>query len=340
MHTMLSSWPPARLLSAIGAVVLLIITAAVLIATSQPWLGISFAPNPKGSGIVVQEVFENSPNPELKVGDVVVGIAAGAQFQRLDSELLLENPRRLPTYAKYNQWLQQHAIVWNILVSDSAELVLMGGTRLKVRVAAGRPISTLPAKFWVLVGNGCISVLLVASIWVFRRKDGVTSILFLASVAFLISGITQALFGSRELTLLPLHFFLGLGVGYLATIATYYSLIVLIWRFPVPLRRLPVASVVYTVVLMFWANQALQIVEFPGQTFFFPLVLALVVLVLLSAFKLHFIRREAAARAAFLWFILTMCSMRGFRRHFLLRSDAFHRQTDYTVDTNIRQPDP
>ena len=309
---MFLSWPPARLLSAVAIVTLLLVGATFLVATHQPWLGIKFAPDTQGEGIIVEAIHPQSTSSGLKTGDVVTGILVGPRFQKLDSAFLLDDPTMLPTYAEHNQLRQRHDVVWSMLNSGSAELVLSDGKRVTVHLASIRPASDLPGTFWFLVSNGVLSVIIAVAIWVFRRESGVSGVLLCSAVAFLGATLAVAILLTRELTLSPFLFSLCVRTNVLGSMTVLFSVIVLLWYYPVPFRRFPVAPITYGAVALFWVNETLQLLEFPWQTFFVPTALAFIVIMLLAAFKWRFTRHEAISRATFLWFLMTMVVGVGF----------------------------
>lgn len=297
---------PTRWLAIALVTALLLATATYQIATHLPWLGINFKPAANETGIVVASIDAQSPNAQLAVGAVVVALAAGGRTEPLYGYTLYEGNIDLSSFDIFNRFVAHHRAVWEILKQGEFEFVLADGQRIPGHAAAQRPGTDLSWRFWFLVATGMVTFIIGAAIWAFRRESVAARLVLIGASGYTYAALLAALHYSRELTLPPFWFYIGIGDNNVGVEIISYSMLALFWEYPKPLSRFPASRFFVALVVMICANEMLQLIEWPGHAYVMQYPFAFGAMAVLALIQWRRVRHDALARASLQWFLLTI----------------------------------
>src|SRR5690606_1287377 len=172
--------------------------------------------------------------------------------------LLIEEPDVLPTYAQYNRFM-----VWQSQLAQAAEaqqlVVHADDGREFLVVTAPRPLTSLPAMFWLQLLFGIGGALTGALVWSTRRRHIPAQLYALTGVGYLIFAPAAAIYSTRELMLGGELFRLLSLLNHFGALMFTASLTSLLWCYPNPIKRVGFVAVIYLLAFFFWVTDLLQV---------------------------------------------------------------------------------
>ncbi len=299
---------PAVLLtlsSMAGAFVLLF---AVLVAYFQPWLGVTFGVDEDGS-VKIVAVDPLGPGAALPVGAVISTIQNDPRgpVLALTAKDLVEEPDTIEGYKAFKDFFRRQRWIYSLLVSESVELTTKEGVRHEIARVWPRPITNLPAVFWVqlIVGGG--SFLIGAWVWSLKRHDLPARILAFVGLSTMTFATAAAIYSTRELAL-PGGLFRALSaINHLGALSFGAGMIALFLVYPrrlVPLKALWILPAVFG---SWWLCDTLRVV-FPGpaEGSAIPTMIEMVGILAAAGVQFFKTKGDAKGRATLRWFGLTV----------------------------------
>jgi signal transduction histidine kinase len=289
---------PFQLLTLALLVVVMINALVIYLALEQKRLGVDFSLS--GDGGLQAIVARQTDRPA-----VVTELAAGGMRFELEAMDLLEEPDLLPRYPDYNRFMQRQAQIHALLQKPQVSIRFADGEHV---VVAPRPsqISDLGAMFWLQLFVASVASLFGASVWVFRQHNSATLHYFLTGLFLGVVIFPAAIYSSRELALDGAIFRLLSVIDHLGLYLVMAALIALIWSYPRPLSRQPVARMAYLAMALCWMADTAQL--FPSldvSTRLLPLIM-LCFSVLLLVLHWGKSRGDALYRQSIKWFLLVI----------------------------------
>lgn len=194
---------------------LLILTVLVTWLTlRQPWLGITFLPNPEKNIITVKG------NPYLPEG--ILSDSALVAFEKkglptfaIQPIDLIEDPDTLPDYATYRSFLARQATLAHYIDGQPLTLILTDPQGQVYRYTntphKNRPLTSLPTAFWIQLLAGAVGFLVGLWVLVLKPKDSGARCFALTGVGLMLSAFAAAIYSVREL-FIPADLFQTLGI--------------------------------------------------------------------------------------------------------------------------------
>jgi len=298
---------PAHTLALAAILALLLVAAIYVVATQQPWLGIEFKPNADNTGLEVVSVHPNSPNRGvLSPGDVVVGLGSADHQQLFEPGLLPKGEFALKTFAILNRYVAQHEGVWRILTSGDFVFILADEQHVAGRVVVGQPGTELSFAFWSLAASAVFTFLIGIGVWTYRPNLPVSPIVAVGGISSLLLLLLEGLQVSRELALSPFWMRASMEELNFTSEIAQYSYTALLWYYPTPRSRFPFAGLCVAIVLFFWINETLQLIEFPGHTYVWQYLISGILVIGLGVLQWRESQERADARAALQWYLLSV----------------------------------
>ena len=197
--------------------------AALLYSTQQPWLNLHLH-------------AEN--DVVLRADKIVVQALNGLPLQAID---LVEDPGYLDNYADLDAFYARQQDFYNVLQRSAqtqqvVTLTVLDAAQapqpMQVQIAAHRPLSSLPAAFWVqcLVAFG--SMLIGGWVWALRPHDWSTRLFALSSLSVVVFAASAACYSSRELALPARDWHWLLTLNQLGSVAFGFAMIAFFFFFP------------------------------------------------------------------------------------------------------------
>lgn len=282
----------------------LMVGGLVRVMLLQPWAGFRFHTE---DGLL-QVSSETLARPA-----VVAGLRqADGEMRPLPSWLAVEEPDFLDRVSDYNVLMAAQAPLLAEWRSGEARLVLRDGRELPV-VMRPRGPGDIPVVFWLQLGFGLIALGIGCGIWVFRPRQRVVNLLLLTAVGFAAGTWSASLYSSRELLMDPELFRLLSVINHGGALLFDCAMLALLWSYPRPLGRQPVAALSLLLGLLLWVADTHQVTAYYSHGFY-PWLLLIFLLAAGCAWRQwRLARRDPLSRMALRWLLLS----------FLLGSGAF-----------------
>ena len=296
---------PLPLLLATTLLLLLTVAASTWLASRGPWLGVTWEPT--SQGLRVTAVAPGGPLAgALEGGDVITALH-GPAGDRLTLRGFdpARDPHNEPRYAGYNAYLDRQGHLAEAL-QPGAELETAEGRRVAVEPAPSWPLRALPPSYWGYHLFGLLAALMGLGTWVFRRGFVPARLLALSGIGFFAATATNSLYLVRELAL-PREWFHALTVAnHLALALMAGALLALMAHYPRRLLPRGGTGTLAILIVAWQANEIGQWVEWPGHTFYTPLLALFGLAVAAAIRQWQCSSREPESRAAMKWFFLSI----------------------------------
>lgn len=192
---------PGTLLSVALFCALGLVVGVVFLATERPWLGLRLVYDAERGAVVVKEARGPSAAIPAGTGLLEIAGAGGARMRFEARDLIPETDGVLETYAVYDAFIARQERL--AAIQDSAVVTFTdeAGREWVVEPGDSRPITDLPAEFWVALAVGVIAWLIAAGVWVFRRGETSAWYLLLSGWSTAVFSPMAAIYTTRELAL-------------------------------------------------------------------------------------------------------------------------------------------
>ncbi len=307
------------LITAAVAVGLTVVAGVTVLALRQPWLGIEFSISSADGGVVA---LSQDGKVELKGPLVFSNSEDSVELEALD--LATEPDGTMSTYAVYRRFLERQDRLAKIQGSAIAELTGGEGERLTIRPdLTGRALSTLPVEFWVQVAVGLVAWLVAAAVFAFRPRETSARYLLLSGAATLVFASAAALYSTRELALSGPLFHWANDLNFLGGSLFAANLVSLLLYYPRKIAPRWVGVAVVLLYLAWWVAQQAGVFENMTMARRLLVLVGVATTFVLSGIQWLLTRRDAVARAALQWFLLSWVLCSGLFAVFILLPQLF-----------------
>ena len=275
------------------------------LALSRPWIGATLSAD--GETVIVSAVYDS--RDDLQRGDVLRSVRGPSDEVAVTATDLIDEPDGLPTTADMFALFARSGRLDAMLRSGNAELVLERGGETVTAPAVisdHRPLTDLPAVFWVQLIVGLSAMLVGGWVMVLRPQEMATRWLMLTAIGLMIASQTAALYSTRELALPEFVFDTAsrfnssgsilFGIGMIAFFLTY------------PVRYLPrwLVMAVSGVFAGWLAFSFLRLGKSPETLVHLPVLTEMAFIVVAATAQVWVSRGNPSARAAMRWFGLSV----------------------------------
>lgn len=235
----------------------------------------------------------------------------------------IPEPDMLPSYARYNQLMQEQRALAEAARRGQLQAVLADGRTVPLH-SQRLTLGDFPAIFWFQLFVGAAGALTGAAIYSFSQRSRATRYFLLTGLGYLCFAPSAAVYSSRELILDGSLIRLLSGLNHFGALLFTVSLAALLWCYPQPIRRWPVPALLMGSGLVLWlADQWQWLPEIHWASItvlgFFALALLFAVIQYVQA------RHHPVNRASFRWFILSILLGTGLFAGFILIPVALQR---------------
>ena len=299
---------PLSILIAAGTGFALVVVAGLWLLTEQPWLGLNWRLDDLDRVAIAGVAAGGPAEGHITEGDVVGAVedAAGERVG-LTVQSILREPDNLATYSQYNRFFERQRELDRVLAHPPVSLLLANGQAVTLSPAPSRPIRDLPFGYWAINLVAAVGLLFGIGVWSYRRGQPAARLLAVGSIGFMFQGCCMAIYTSRELALDPRLFSALTATNHLGGTLFAYSALALLWYYPSRIGPLPFATFTYGAAALVWLNETLQVVQWPGHTFYLvPFVLPYVLGLYLARRQWLLSHGRPVERASLRWFLLTI----------------------------------
>lgn len=304
---MKSPLAPQSIISLGTLFLLSIIAAAVNLATTPPWLGLTLAPAVEGTATVVLAVDPTGPAAG-RVGEGERLVALGERPLALMAADLMEEPDALAYYRDYNAFFVRQSQLHAALTQAQVALLLGDGRVEMITPQPQRPIATLPWIFWYQIACGAIVFLAGVSVLAFRPHEQVTSYYALTGLGLLLAAASAAVYSTRELALEGGLFHTLSLANQFGTLLFAGPFISILWYYPQRIHRFPLGSVVIAYYMVSWLLNYLQAFDSLDVAMRYPIFVGLLINLSLALIQWRRSRGQPVQRAILKWFLLAWLS--------------------------------
>jgi signal transduction histidine kinase len=314
--------PPVTILAVAVVLGLAVVASVLMLALAQPWLGLKFAVGKDGTPVVVGA---SGPGKTVPLGTQAAEIRGGADAMTLEPlDLMIEPDGVIEDYDTYRQFIARQDRLARIQEAEEVSLTAKDGRVFTVTPGQdGRPLTAMPADFWVGLVVGLVAWLVSAAVFAFRPDKGAARYLLLSGAATLIFSPAAAIYTTRELAMDGTIFRWASDLNFFGGSLFAASFVALLLHYP---RRLAPAWVGLGVVCLYviWFV-AQQVGVFESKIFArrFLVLLGVAATFVLAGVHWFGTRRDPVGRAALQWFLLSWVLGTGLFALFILLPQTF-----------------
>lgn len=271
-------------------------------------MGIKFTASAEDQALTISAIYSNEAAEKLNISDTVIEVSAnGYPSQKLSFLSIMEEPDNFKTYSQYNQFVEHHHKLYQILSQPVISLLLLDGRKVSLTPEDFRPINHLPYPFWVLQITAGIGFYIGVWIWIFRRGKIVARLIAISGVGFMIGACCLSVYSNRELVINPEQYALISSLNHLGNITFAYSSLILLYYYPSKIANFPFALIGSIALTLIWLNETLQWIEIPIHTFYFlPYFTSSSIGFLLGRLQWLKHKNNPVAKASIRWFLFTL----------------------------------
>lgn len=294
---------PVRIFVAVGLVGLALAIAALILATRQPWVGLDLRLSGDGQSVLV----ERSEGPAVLIAEWYALDALsgdGGDATPVHPTTIIEEPDQLSDFGALDTFRAEQDQIATALRSGRVTLTLIAPGDLVREVtitpAPHRPVSDLPAVFWVQILVGLCGMLVGGWIWSLAPAGRPQMFLMLTGLGLAISSTAAAIYSTRELAL-PALYYEWLGpLNLIGSMTFGAGTIGLFLSYPARIgpRWLAIAQI--GVIAAWLAASIARLIPVYAAAYQLPIATAMLVLLVLVALQFRRARRDKdlPARAA------------------------------------------
>jgi two-component system sensor histidine kinase DevS len=296
--------PGSRLLAAFGFAILVLVSI-MLLASRQPWLGLSLQWDEPNQAATVRA--SQGPSTQVAVGTQISTLRApnkaDIHFQAVD--FIIEPDGNLPDYTHYHAFLERLDKLAKIQREPQLILVTDKGDEYKITPKAHRPLSSMPADFWVQLIVGLLAFIIAATVWSFRPNDNAARYLLLSGFATLMFAPGAAVYTTRELGIPVEEMLLLKAMNFGGGMLYVGTMVAMLWNYPRRLGSERIALLIVGFSLLWFMAQALGLFESMLIGRRLPVFIGLLLTIILAAVQWFNTQRDPVARASLQWFLLS-----------------------------------
>lgn len=289
--------PGIRLFMA-ALLALFIASATLWVSTHQVWYGLTQGTASDGESVLLLPIPHQSPLRVLAIGN-------GAQQLSLTTSDLIEEPDIFEHRVELSSFIERQQRFHDFLQQGSIEVLAQGDTgdvqTLLLTGQPTRPLSSLPAAFWVQLITGVGGFLIGCWIVVLRPKDLAARCFMLTGVSLMAAALAAAVYSTRELALDPSLFNTLMLINQSGTIGFGLALTGLFLYFP---KRLVSGRWTLVLLLFFAGWQGLRATgqfSSPMLSVYAPVLLFSTLILVLIALQWWHNRHDPHALASLRW---------------------------------------
>ncbi|RDI54865.1 sensor histidine kinase [Microvirga subterranea] len=173
---------------------------AVWMALQPPWLGLRLAPGQTSDTVLVLAVHPTGPSSHLREPRFLKALD-GFPLKASD---LTEDPDQLSPYSSVEAFMDRQALLRSALEKPSLRIGFENAAGYQTESTISprpRPLSDLPAGFWIQIACGLGGLLISTWIWALRQGDAGARLFGLSGIGLFLSATMAAVYSSREIAL-------------------------------------------------------------------------------------------------------------------------------------------
>ena len=296
---------PTRFLAFALFIVVLVIGGAIVMAVSQPWLGIDLRFDEGARGAVVEGVA--GPSVAIPVGSVIVSASGAGQSQTIERKDLTGTvDGSFGPFAEYRRFMHRQGGYAAMMRAPQMTLTDSWGRAWTIRPQQqGRPITSLGIDFWIGVVTGAFSWLIAAAIFAFRSGETSARYVLLSGAACLLFIPIGPIYTSRELGLPETAFYIINGMNAFGGNLYAAAFFCILLYYPRKLAPHWVGWAILAAYLVWYVAQAIGLFANLTLARRLPAMAGVAGATALSVVQWMRTGRDPVARAALGWFLVT-----------------------------------
>jgi len=280
-----------------------LIGAALYILLSAPQLNFQFEgwESPSGLSVHVSEENINSTGRlEVVRGfeNDEIGLIPVSKFTSIP------DPDFFGKFQDTNQFFLEQENLWRLINSDKFYIITENG-RYSVTPSTNWSFQAIPANFWLIISLGTLSFLIGISVWGSRQSNIPARTLAFSGFGFFLIAVSFAIYTSRELAMAPETFRILMTINHIGVNIFVFSILIFFWHYPKRISSFPATKVFYSVAIVLLINESTQWLDLPIHTYFLPLFITFLIMVIFSLIQWRLTSSLPLERAALSWILLS-----------------------------------
>ncbi len=286
--------------------------AVIWLAVHQPWLGLTLAPADSGAaGLKV--LASTGPAAEVSSGTRLIQLSApqGPSFAPEGADLSPEPDTSHVGVNDYREFLRRQQVLHALQLQPQLQVRTSENAQHTIEPLPKRPLSRLPASFWLQLLVACSGFMVGVGVYAFRRTDPAASYLVITGLGLMLSAGAAAIYSTRELALDGSLFRVLHAVNGCGSLLFCAAFISTLWHYPTRLGRLDPGPVLITLYLTLALASALQWLPDFDISLRVPILTGFIGTIALAILQWRRTRQRPLERAALQWFLLAWFSGSG-----------------------------
>lgn len=296
-------WLPNRIIQATLLLCAAIVALTLWITLRQPWLGLELTRSSETQLIRIVSTYPAGPSRKVVAPAELVSVGPVA----LEPDDKTEEPDIFESYEQTGRFLQRQNVLAGLLRQPDVSLRVRHGASAAAETTilvspARRPVSDLPASFWVQLITGVGALLIGVFVLALRPLDPATRLFALSGAMIALSACTAAIYSSRELAIDGGLFRVLSALNHVGSLGFGMAMIALFLIYPrrmVPLHTLWIIPAVFVPWL---AADILRLAPTQAVGSQLPTLIEMLLIVVAVLVQWIVNRRDPRARAALAWF--------------------------------------
>lgn len=216
---------------------------------------------------------------------------------------LIEEPDVLGTFAEIDAVLARQTQLAAIVAAPAVGLTLRaedGDVERVVVTPAGRPLTDLPAAFWVQLVTGLGGLLIGGWVWALRRDDWAARLFAISGAGLMMSALPAAVYGTRQLAIDGEVFRALMTLNHAGSQLFGAAVIGLFLYYPIQMVRPRWLLPPFLLAMLALLADTLRIRVDP-PFYYLSILVEMAVIVVLIGLQWFMTRRDPPARAALAW---------------------------------------
>lgn len=295
----------------IASVFAWLLTLVLLVQTFlvTPFLGGVFQADVGAGSIVLVDSDTGGPIEAsgLLPGTKVVAVVTddGTRHELTGREAILGR-HETASFSIYNQTLDDKERFWRALNGGPFEMIDDKGQAYLVSPIVSPPLTAIDFETLLKMILALIVIMVAVGIWVFAPPSYAVNMLAISGVGLSVNMICGAFLALSEVTIAPAVFHSVISLASWGGASFSFALLTVIWHFPRPITRVPVAEILICIGVLLQLNIMFQWQELPLNSFEIAHLLPAPVAVFASAVQWFNTRGRPIERASVIWFSLAI----------------------------------
>lgn len=296
--------PQIPVLIACIALTATLLILSIHLINNTPNLPFTLQSPASGSGVIVSGFNNSQQAQNLEIGDLITEIKTSNNYWlRLSNDVLVEDPYSLPTFRRFNQFVNQHTMIWQTLQQENVSFRLDSGAEVSVPINYKSGLKHLSWLYWLLYLEAVVALVIGLSVWQARPRAIETSLFALCGIGYYLKIISIATLSSRGFSLDPTGIIFLSNISHFGGSILFASITSLFWVYPKRLAKTQYVLWYFSISFLLLLNRLYQWFPLPFHDFYGAILLGVLIPIIGAWKQWLYTARSPASRTLLRWLL-------------------------------------